>query len=73
MTSRRSRRGSGVPGGREVGCEGVQTRVGDRVDEGERGRQDGADGFRVVRDRCLFFLSPGTEQGIELGSVALRA
>lgn len=58
MTSRRSRRGSGLPGGREVGCEGVQTRVGDRLYEGARGRQDGADGFRVVRDRCLFFLSP---------------
>jgi hypothetical protein len=36
----------------------VQTRVGDRLYEGARGRQDGADGFRVVRDRCLFCLSP---------------
>ena len=28
------------------------------MDDGARVRQDGADGFRVVRDRCSFFLSP---------------
>lgn len=56
MISGRSLWGSGVPGGREVGCELAQTRVVDRVDEGARVRKDGAEGFRVVRDRCLSFL-----------------
>ena len=58
MASRRARRGSGVPGGREVGCERAQTGGSDLVDEGARVRQDGADGFRVVRDRCLSVLPP---------------
>ena len=41
FTSYPPRRGSG---GREVGCEGAQTRVGYRVDESARVRQDGAMG-----------------------------
>ena len=45
--------------GAEWATEGAQARVGDRVDEGAQVRQDGADGFRVVRDRCLKFLSSG--------------
>ena len=55
MTSRGSLWGSGVPGGREVGREGARTGGSDRVGEGARVRQDGADEFRVVRDHCLFF------------------
>jgi hypothetical protein len=54
---------SGAPGGREVGCEQAQTRVGYRVDEGAGVRQDGGDGFRVVRDRSLDFLSPSPPCG----------
>ena len=60
MASRRSRRGSGVPGGCDVGRERAQTSGSDRVYAGARVRQGGVDGFRVVRDRCLFFLSPPT-------------
>ena len=48
-----------MPGGREVGCERAQTRVVDRVGEGARVRRDGAEGFRVVRDRCLRVVQPG--------------
>jgi hypothetical protein len=41
-----------------VGRERAQTGGSDRLYEGARVRLDGVDGFRVVRDRCLFFLSP---------------
>ena len=50
-----------MPGGREVGCEGVQTSGSDRLYEGARVRQDGVGGFWVVRDRCLKRLSPATD------------
>jgi hypothetical protein len=50
-----------VPGGCDVGRERAQTGGSDRLYEGARVRLDGVDGFRVVRDRCLFFLSPHGE------------
>jgi hypothetical protein len=34
-------------------------RLSEPLDGGVRRRQDGVRGFRVVRDRCLFFLLPG--------------
>ena len=71
MASRRSRRGSGVPGGCDVGRERAQTGGSDRLYEGARVRLDGVDGFRVVRDRCLFFLSPYWSLGAEAAIMTL--
>jgi hypothetical protein len=60
VTSGGSWRGGGASGGRETGGNEPEAGDCDRLDGVVRGREDGENGFRVIRDRSLNFLSPET-------------